>query len=113
MALSKKTLDGNVETFLLSILSEGKSYGYEIVRSLNAKSPNLVSFGEGTVYPVLHRMEKKGLLTAEWQEGDTGRKRKYYRITTKGKKALGENLAEWQLLNEAMAAITGHQTASI
>ncbi len=86
--LKKQTLDGNVETLLLTILEDGPSYGYAIVKELNVRAENLLKLGEGTVYPVLHRMEKRKLLSAKWQHAGSGRQRKYYRITQKGKKAL-------------------------
>ena len=95
-------LDGNVETMILAVLNDGSNYGYQLVQELNAKSPELLQFGEGTIYPVLHRMEKRGVINAFWQEGETGRKRKYYRLTTRGKRQLEENLSQWQSLVEVM-----------
>ena len=106
MSISKKALDGNVETFLLSVLTEAPNYGYGIVESLNSRAPHLVQFGEGTVYPILHRMEKKGLIESTWETGETGRRRKYYKPTSSGKTALTANLKEWQHLTQAFAAIT-------
>ena len=111
MHLSKKALDGNVETFLLSVLRDGSNYGYGIVEELNRRAPHLVQFGEGTVYPVLHRMEKKGLIEAEWKTGDTGRRRKYYRPTQTGKTALSENLEEFSHLVKAFGALTAQPTS--
>ncbi len=113
MSLSQKALSGNVETFILSVLEDAPSYGYEIVSALNERAPDLVSFGEGTVYPVLHRMEKKKLLEAFWQEGASARKRKYYRVTRSGKKSLADNLKEWRELAQAMEQITGKHPVTI
>jgi len=107
MLLSSRSLNGHVETFLLSVLQDGPSYGYEIVTNLNERAPKLVNIGEGTVYPVLHRMEKRELLESYWKQSDSGRRRKYYRITDKGRGLLENNLAEWRRLTEAMASITG------
>jgi PadR family transcriptional regulator PadR len=109
MALSKRALDGNVETFLLAVLREGENYGYGIVQELNERAPGLVKFGEGTIYPVLHRLEKRGLVAPTWRTGDSGRRRKYYRLTPKGRSKLSENLTEWNALTQAMQAITGLQ----
>ncbi len=92
MTLSKRALDGNVETFLLSILREGPNYGYGLVAALNERVPGLVEFREGTIYPVLHRMERKGLLEVFWQEAENGRQRKYYRLSRKGKGVLAEQV---------------------
>ena len=107
MALSKRALDGNVETFLLSILKDGENYGYGLVQELNERAPGLVKFGEGTVYPVLHRIEKRGLIAPTWRKSETGRRRKYYRLTKKGHGKLASNLTEWRELTQAMQAITG------
>jgi len=107
MKLSKKTLDGNMETLLLAVLSEGPSYGYQLVQDLNAKAPGLLKTGEGTIYPVLHRLEERGLIQSAWREGETGRQRRYYRISPKGKKALTANRQQWAALTTVMGAVLG------
>jgi DNA-binding PadR family transcriptional regulator len=100
--LSKRTLDGHVETFLLAVLEDGPSYGYQIVRELNERGDGLLRFGEGTVYPVLHRMERRGLITARWSKAESGRPRKYYRLTRKGRRAQAEQRDQWQQLKQVM-----------
>ena len=105
MNLRKQTLDGNMETLLLAVLHDGPSYGYQIVRDLNDQAQGLLELGEGTVYPVLHRLEGRGLIAAAWREGDNGRKRKYYRITPKGRTAQQENLRQWQGLSRLMQGV--------
>ncbi|MCX5659598.1 MAG: helix-turn-helix transcriptional regulator [Planctomycetota bacterium] len=102
MALRKQTLDGNMETLLLAVLADGPSYGYQIVNDLNARAQGLLAMGEGTVYPVLHRLEDRGLIDATWRTGDNGRRRKYYRLTPKGRRAQRENLRQWQGLVRVM-----------
>jgi PadR family transcriptional regulator, regulatory protein PadR len=104
-SLSKKTLDGNVETIILSQLRHEPSYGYALVREINKKHGSLLKLGEGTIYPVLYRMEDKGLLRSELQDMPSGRQRKYYRITAKGKAALAENLQQWEALVNVMEKI--------
>lgn len=108
--LGKRALDGNIETFLLMALRQGPSYGYEIVQEINRRSPELLKLGEGTVYPVLHRMEERGLLATEWRTGETKRRRKYYRLTQGGKKALAENLQQWEGLQAVMTAFQNERT---
>ena len=108
--LSKKTLDGNVETLLLAILQNGPSYGYQIVQDLNEQAAGLLKMGEGTVYPVLHRLEERELITATWRDGDTGRKRKYYRLTSKGRRAQSANRQQWQSLVQVMETMLGPNT---
>ena len=105
--LRKQTLDGNVETLLLAILQSGPSYGYAMVKELNNRAEGILELGEGTIYPVLHRLEDKRLISARWFEAENGRERKYYRLTAKGKKALAANRVQWQMLSEVMAKVLG------
>lgn len=106
-------MDGNVETFILSILDEGPSYGYAIVQDLKTRSEGLLELGEGTVYPVLYRMEKKELITAFWLEAENTRRRKYYRISPKGRAALESNLIQWQQLVAIMNKLRQKSSGSI
>lgn len=105
--LKKQMLDGNVETLLMTVLEDGTSYGYAIVRELNERAEGLLKLGEGTIYPVLHRMEEKGLISAHWQLAENGRQRKYYRLTPKGHRALAENRQQWGILSQLMRKIAG------
>jgi PadR family transcriptional regulator PadR len=105
MKLSKKTLDGNMETLLLATLCDGPSYGYQLVQDLNAKAPGILQTGEGTIYPVLHRLEERDLIQSAWRTGETGRQRRYYRITPKGKKALSANRLQWAALARVMHVV--------
>lgn len=107
MKLSKKTLDGNMDTLLLAVLTGGPSYGYQLVQDLNAAAPGLLKTGEGTIYPVLHRLEERELIQSEWRAGETGRQRRYYRLTQKGKRALSENRQQWAALTKVMNTVLG------
>lgn len=104
MPIKKTLLDGNVETMLLAILDRSPSYGYEIVRLLNERSEGVLTLGEGTVYPVLHRLEKRKLISSFWEKTRSGRPRKYYRLTSKGSKLLAENRQQWTDLVQVMDA---------
>jgi PadR family transcriptional regulator PadR len=105
--LNKQVLDGTMETILLSLLCEGQSYGYQIVEDLNARGGGLLELGEGTVYPVLHRLEGRGLIAATWRRGaKTGRDRKYYRVTAAGRRKLADNRSQWAGLVELMDRVT-------
>lgn len=105
--LSKQALDGNVETLILAVLEAEPSYGYAIVKELNERSEGILQLGEGTIYPVLYRMEEKKLISARWRLAETGRQRKYYRLIAKGRKALAANLNQWQMLTEVMGRVLG------
>lgn len=112
MTLRKSQLDGNVETILLSILDEQPNYGYEIVSLLNERTEGLLNMGEGTVYPVLHRLEKRKLISSYWDKAGSGRPRKYYRVTPAGAKALGENREQWADLVRVMETFLGPRDKS-
>ena len=105
--LSKQTLDGNVETLILAILETGPSYGYAIVKELNERAEGILQLGEGTIYPVLHRLQDKKLIAARWRLAENGRQRKYYRLITKGRKALAANRHQWQILSAVMRKVVG------
>jgi PadR family transcriptional regulator, regulatory protein PadR len=112
MKLSKKALDGNMDTLLLAVLTDGPSYGYQLVQDLNAKAPGLLKTGEGTIYPVLHRLEERGLIQSEWSAGETGRQRRYYRLTPGGKRALSDNRRQWAALTTVMNTVLDGSSAS-
>lgn len=113
--LQKKTLDGHVETLLTAVLLRGPSYGYLIVRQLNEAAPDILKLGEGTVYPVLHRMEERGLLTSRWETGPGGRPRKYYRVSQRGRRQFATAQQQWHALRSLMERIVecGPQPTSI
>ncbi|MEM8738473.1 MAG: helix-turn-helix transcriptional regulator [Planctomycetota bacterium] len=105
--LKKSTLDGNIETLLLALLAESPGYGYQLVRDLNERADGLLKLGEGTVYPVLHRMEERGQIKAYWSESDTGRPRKYYRLSPRGKRVFAEKQQQWAGLIQVMQKVVG------
>lgn len=86
---------GSTEMLILVLLSTEPMYGYQISQELAQRSDGYFDIKEGLLYPTLHRMQKEGLLTSEWQQAHTGRRRKYYAITADGKHILGQQTAEW------------------
>ncbi|OLF71825.1 hypothetical protein AWH62_11865 [Maricaulis sp. W15] len=94
---------GYFEMLLLARVSAGRAYGYQIVASLK-HAPGFESLAEGTVYPVLSRMKKDGLVTAEWVAEETGAPRKYYTITDRGAAALARMRAVWTRMGEVLDA---------
>lgn len=87
---------GSTPLLILSVLANEKMYGYQIMRELEQRSEGYFSMTAALLYPALHQLEMDGLLNSEWQEGQGKRKRKYYAITAKGRKALGTSRAEWE-----------------
>ena len=105
MEIDRQFLKGSISLMLLSLLSRGEMYGYEIFEEASRRSANAFEFKEGTLYPALHQLEKKGQIKSAWRRADNGRERKYYSLTAKGKKAAAEYERQWQHLTGAMAAI--------
>ncbi len=94
-----------VETVLLKLLHERAMYGYEIIRVVEERTAGVFAWKEGTLYPCLHRLETAGVIASEWRDGTFGKRRKYYRLTTKGEVLVTEKLAEWQAFSGAMDAV--------
>ena len=109
MDIDRELLKGSVSLLLLNLLSRGDMYGYEILQEASRRSANAFEFKEGTLYPALHQLEKRGLLQAEWRTGDNGRERKYYSITRKGKAAARDYEKQWQHLTGAVNAVLGSE----
>lgn len=106
MKINKELLKGSTEILVLSVLKTEDLYGYEISKRIQKLSQELFAMGEGTLYPVLHKLEQAKLLQAYWQEIG-GRKRKYYSITRQGKKLLAEKTHEWLSFSSAVKQVIG------
>lgn len=105
--IDKELLKGATETLVLSVLSAQPSHGYELVQRLKQRSAGIFQFGEGTLYPLLYKLEDKGLIRGEWQESTGQRRRRVYRVTPKGKRQLNQRTAQWSRLVEGMTLILG------
>src|SRR5579885_857019 len=101
MEIDRELLKGSISLVLLTLLSRGEMYGYEIMQQASRRSANAFALKEGTLYPALHQLERKSLIKSEWRTGDNGRERKYYLLTAKGKKAAQKLEAQWQHLTGA------------
>lgn len=99
---------GTLELLLLRIVRERRSYGYELASDLHQRSGGWIDLKEGTLYPVLYRLEDAGLIAAEWDPPARGVPRKYYKITAKGKKRLEELTESWlawvRVVNEVLGS---------
>lgn len=96
---------GTLDLLVLRTLALEPLHGYAIAQRLQQVSRDVVVVQQGTLYPALHRLEKRGLLTAEWKPSDTGRDAKYYRLTRAGRAQLAEETAHWKRLTEAVGLI--------
>jgi PadR family transcriptional regulator PadR len=109
MEVSKEQLKGYVESILLSELSKKDNYGYEISKEIKRLSDSKFQIKEGTLYVVLKRLEQKGYVESYWKDGmeNSAGKRKYYKITSIGKRYLKEKSEEWILLKKIMDTFYG------
>lgn len=111
MEFSADLVKGSVVPVILQLLSEQERYGYEIIKTVNQRTNNVFEWKEGTLYPWLHRLEGDGLIQSRWVEADTGRNRKYYRITKKGLAELASLKTEWSHFSKAVNALLLTQPA--
>jgi PadR family transcriptional regulator, regulatory protein PadR len=105
MSISKDLVAATSTPLVLAILAEGDSYGYAILRRVRELSGGELTWTDGMLYPVLHRLERSGLVEARWDQAETGRRRKYYRVTEAGRGQLAEERRQWRAVNEALEKI--------
>lgn len=106
--MSQKKSDlpqGTLDLLILKVVALGPVHGYAIAQRLDQVSRGVVQIPQGSLYPALHRLENRDLLTADWDETETGREAKFYRLTRKGKAQLQTEAAGWQRLTEAVTLI--------
>lgn len=111
MNTNKELMGASTGLLVLGVLGQRASYGYEIVKQLNREGEGLFVWQEGTLYPVLHKLENDGLVRAQWQDADTGRRRKYYYITASGREALARRVAEWNGINQMVLRLAEEPNA--
>jgi PadR family transcriptional regulator, regulatory protein PadR len=105
MKFSSELLKGTAELLVLQILAKnGESYGYELVRSIAETSNNVFEFQEGTLYPLLYRLEARGFVVSTKKVADSGKERRYYSITTSGTAALKDRRAELGAFVQGLSA---------
>jgi PadR family transcriptional regulator PadR len=100
---------GSIQLLVLSLLTEEPMYGYQIAKELKRRSEGYFDFKEGTLYPLLHRMEKEDLVKGEWQVVEKGPSRKYYSITQEGRRVLEKSAAEWTTFSQRLLKILGQE----
>jgi len=102
MAVYKDLVAASATPLVLSILSEGESYGYAIIKRVRELSGGRMQWTDGMLYPVLHRLERQGLIKAFERVSDVGRKRKYYRLEDKGGEMLKKQKNQWMLVHSTL-----------
>lgn len=96
--ISKELVGASAIPIILAILDKRDSYGYEIMAKVKTLSDGKIEWKEGSLYPVLHKLEKNGLIKSLWKMAENGRHRKYYAINKKGRKALHVEFEDWNLV---------------
>ena len=103
--ISKALVAASTKPVILSILARGERYGYQIIQHVTELSGGTLEWSEGMLYPVLHRMEKDGLIRSQWRISENGRKRKYYHLTEQGLVELETDREDWTTVNRLLARL--------
>lgn len=105
--VGKDWMKGSTALLVLSLLSGGEQYGYQMIGAIKSKTDGVFDLKEGTLYPVLHALENEGAIESVWRDSDEGRRRKYYRLTKKGGRLLAEKKQEWAAYTQAVGKVIG------
>ena len=105
MEINKDLIAASSTPMVLAILVEGDSYGYAILKRVRELSRGRMEWTDGMLYPVLHRLERLGHVEARWEVAESGRRRKYYRITSGGRAQLAEERRQWQAVDATLRGI--------
>ena len=103
--LSRELVAASTVPLVLSVLTEGENYGYALIQRVRELSAGQIEWTEGMLYPVLHWMQKQGLIEAEWREAETGRQRKYYRLRPAGRRALATEQNQWMTVHQTLTKL--------
>lgn len=109
MKINKELVKGSTSIMILSLLARGDMYGYQMMQELKLTSKNVFELKEGTLYPLLHGLEKDGAIESYWFDTDEGRRRKYYKITDDGRELLSRKKLEWSSFVEAINTVIGKE----
>ena len=107
MKFETQLLKGIAPAVVLEILSRGQMYGYELSRAIEQRSGDILTLGKGTLYPLLYNLEAKKLIRGRWETADSGRKRRYYSITSKGKTQLAKQKEQLKKLQAGLNLVFG------
>jgi DNA-binding PadR family transcriptional regulator len=113
MEFNKDLIAASSTPIVLAILAEGDSYGYAILKRVRELSGGHMEWTDGMLYPVLHRLERLGHVEARWEAAESGRRRKYYRITPGGRDQLAEDRKQWQAVDATLRGLWGALAFSI
>jgi DNA-binding PadR family transcriptional regulator len=107
MRFDRELLKGTTETSILAVLAETPCHGYELVERLRCRSEGVFELGEGTVYPLLYKLEARDWIEGKWDAGSGRRRRRVYRITPRGRRQLAQRTKQWSELVRGMTLVLG------
>lgn len=102
---------GSLDLLILRTLQPGPRHGYAIARHLSAVSEDFIQVEEGSLYPALHRLERRGWVSSHWGPSESNRRAKFYELTRAGRKQLVAETAAWQQMQEAIARVLNYRPA--
>jgi PadR family transcriptional regulator, regulatory protein PadR len=107
MNISKELVAASATPIVLAILQGSDSYGYAIIQKVREVSDDRLTWTDGMLYPVLHRLEEAGFVVSRWESAETGRQRKYYRLTESGAAELERLREQWSVVHNALERLGG------
>ena len=107
MQITKDLVAASSASLILSFLEDGESYGYAIIQRVRELSDGEIEWTDGMLYPVLHRLETQKYVSSAWRESESGRKRKYYALTRRGRQALAEQKKQWLFVHGMLTKLWG------
>jgi PadR family transcriptional regulator PadR len=113
MKFERELLKGVAPVVVLETLSRGRMYGYELSEAIETKSQKILTLGQGTLYPLLYNLEAQKLIKGEWETAESGRKRRYYSITSKGKERLETDKSQLADLFKSLKLVFGTSFAGV
>ena len=102
---SVELLQGTLDLLILKTLSWGTTHGYGIARWIQQVTGDVLRIEEGSLYPALHRLEKRGWIDSEWGLSENNRRAKYYRLTTRGRQQLRNEASSWSIFSDAVSKV--------
>ena len=105
MSIDKSLISGSTSMLVMKLLEEQDMYGYQMIEELARRSNDTFQMKEGTLYPILHALEQGKYLTSYQQEAPTGRQRKYYRLTRRGRELLADKKEEWKNFRQGVSDV--------
>lgn len=105
--VSRELIAASTRPLVLAVLAKGENYGYAIIQQVRDMSGGELSWSEGMLYPVLHRLEQEKIVLSRWSKADNGRKRKYYRLSVRGARALDVEKQQWLTVHRTLTSLWG------